>query len=361
MSFAATVLQNLRHTRREQGHRVDGYELRSRAGNVGFTRLFQQDTPLLLGSESLRNGVVQMIKNMSDERTHEIVVMDKGTVNKKVSRSCVITPQQNSSQLLTVNFTTLVYDFDMLPQQLYNGGRGNNEIQYAEDFEQKLVNIEDDALASVEASCIAAFLGYKTVDTAYNAQTPYTIDVVNQCMSVPLAEHIDFLNQIDGIVSLHKFGNGALNIVGSTMYQSDIRRYAENDSLKVISGEGVSNSVEGWQLANKSFRFSDYLPAIAGVKNRVAVAKPSSFALVTQNPPAFQEGVTTSDGVRFEETGALPISGFSMGHQFKTECLNGKETQEFHQFSINYATITAHNSDPANEASAAFEACLLDT
>ena len=363
MSFAATVLQNLRHSRINSGQRVDMHELRSRAGNVGFTRLFQADTPLLLGSEANPASMVSKIKNLSDDRTHQIVAMDNGTVNDKAGvRSCTITTQQNDSQLLAVTFTTIVYDFNMLPMQLWNGGAGNNEIAYAEDFEQKIVNIEDAAFAAVEASCIASALAYKTINTAYDAQTPYTIQVANEAMDVPLAEHFDFLNQIDPIVSLHKFGSGGLNIVASQMYQADVNRHAESGSLKVIDSNGVSDSAEAWQLQNKIFRYTDYLPAIAVpavVKHRVFASKPATFGLVTQNPPAFRNGAVTGDGTKFEETGAMPISGFSYGHQKRVDCLNGKEVQEFHQLSLNYTTISAHNATAATEPSACFEANLL--
>ena len=352
MSLAATVLQNVRHSRREQGINVDGHELRSRAGNVGFTRLFQADTMNLLSP-----SMVSQIANLSDERTHQIVVMDKGTVNKVVNRSCTITPNQNTSALLAVNFTTLVYDFDMLPQQLYNGGRGNNEIDYSIDFANKIRQIEDDALASIEASCIASVLAYQTVATAYNAATPYAISVAD-AMEVPLAEQFDFLNQIDSIVALHKFGRGALNIVGSTMYGAEVDRYAENGSLKQV-GSAITDSDEAWQLRNKTFRYSDYLTLGAGEKHRVFAAVPGSFGLTFNNPAVFQEGTVTSDGTIFEETGMLPLSGISMGHQRNTLCKDGREVQEFHQMSVNYATNTAYNSDPVNEPSGLFQASYL--
>lgn len=361
MSFVATVLQNLRFTRRENGHRVDQHELRSRAGNTGFLELFKSDTELLLGSGLM--GIPEMVANHSDERNFRMVVMDKGTVNKQGARSCTINVQQNDSQILTITLITLAYDFNMLPQQLWNGGKGNNEISYAEDFEQKIVNIEDDVLISIEDSAIAAAIGYQTLTAAFDSQTPYAI--ASNAMQVPVAEHLDFLNSIDPIVSLHAFGKGALNITSDTIYERSVRRFSEPDSLK-LSGDATnaiissSDSEEAWMLANKTFRATDRLPAILNVSNRVFASVPGTFGLVTNNPPAFQTGETTTGGVRFEETGPLPLSGFSMGHQFKTDCLNGKEIQEFHQFSLNYAVITAHNSAPATEPSALFEAHLRD-
>ena len=361
MSLAATILQDVRFTRRQSGHNVDMHELRSRAGNTGFLDLFKADTPNLLSRGSL--SIPAIVERLSDERTFTTVVMDKGAASKQVARNCVITPLQNTSQILNISLTTLVYDFDMLPQELWNNGQGDNEFTYGEDFAQKVQDIEDDVLASIEADCVTAVLNYQTQASAYNAQTPYVLS--GNAMTVPLGQQFDFLNTIGSIMSLHKFGKAGspINIVASTMYERDVNRFAENGSLKVINSEGVSNSSEGWQLGNKTFRFTDYLPAVAGVNNRVFASKPGTFGIVTNNPPAFKVngGSKTSDGKTFEQTGALPLSGFNMGHYHYSDCLEGKQIQEFHQMSINYALITAHNSDPANEPSATFEAQMADS
>lgn len=338
MSLAATVLQAVRHKKSVQ--KLDQHE--HRIGQYGFLRMFQEDTPNLLNAR-----IIEAAKQAASH-VQSAVVMKKGAVTVNNVRSCNISDKESESALVNFTWATVSYDFTMLPSQYYN-----NEIEYAEDMAQKMQE-GDEALANVfDTSAFNAANAAKTVTDAYSPQTPYPVS--GDAMYVTQDEKYDFYNQLKVIMKLHKFSSGRVNIVGSTMAEADVLRYGADGSLKVVNG-AISDSDERFQLFGYNWKFSENIPAIAGIQSRIFASAPGSYGIMNWNPKAFQVGARTTSGTIFELTPVMPLTGMVLGHQWKTDCLNGDQVKEFHQFSTDVAFVTAYNSDPDDVASSIFEA-----
>lgn len=344
MSLSATVLQAVRHRKNVQ--RLDQHE--HRVGQFGFLRAFQADTPNLLNAR-----IIEAAK-MASSHVQSAVVTQKGSVTVNNVRSCTIQTKENTSALLNFTWATYSFDFSMLPMQYYN-----NEIEYADDMAQKMLE-GDEALALVfEAEAFSAANTAKTVTGAYDPQTPYSVS--GDVMVVAQEDKFDFYNQLKIIFKLHKFRSGQINIVGSTLAEADVIRYGINGSIKNVGTPGAANnqavaSVEDWQLFGYNWKFSEEIPAVDGVESRIFASAPGSYAIMNWNPKAFQTNQRTTDGTIFETTPVMPLTGMSLGHQYKTECQDGDQVLESHQFSTDVCFVTPYNSDPDDVAGSIFEA-----
>lgn len=349
MTLAATVLQAVRH--RQNVQQLDQWE--HRVAQFGFLRTFQEDTPNLL-----KASIIEAAK-MAATHLQQAVVTTKGAVTVNNVRSCTISSKESTSVLIDFVWATYSFDFTMLPMQYYN-----NEIDYAMDMAQKMEEGDEALALAFETACFNAANIAKTPATAYSAQTPYV--VTGDFMAVSQANKFDFYNQLRLIFKLHNFRNLGINIVGSTLAEADVMRYGVNGSLKIVGTPGTANSpasdsFEAWQLNGYNWHFSEQIPAVSGVQSRIFASAPGSYGIMNWNPKAFQVGAKTSNGTTFEETPVMPLTGMSLGHQYKTDCLTGDQLTEYHQFSTDVCFVTAYNSDPVDKASSIFEARIATT
>ncbi len=342
--LAATVLQAVRHRKNVQ--RLDQHE--HRRSQFGFLRMFQEDTQNLLNAR-----IIEQAK-MSATHVQSAVVMKKGAVTINNVRSCTIQPRESESAILNFVWATYAYDFSMSPMQYFD-----NEIDYAMDLAQKMEEGDEALALELESAAFNAANAAKTVEGAYDPQTPYP--VVGDYMSVSQAEKFDFYNQLKVIFKLHKFTSGRINVVGSTMTEADVIRYGADYSIKNVGTAGQANNqavaaVESWQLFGLNWKFSEQIPAVAGIQSRIFASAPGSYGVMNWNPKAFQVGAKTTDGTIFDLTPSMPLTGMPLGHQYKSVCLDGDKITESHQFSTDVCFVTPYNSDPADVAASIFEA-----
>lgn len=344
MSLAATVLQTVRH--RKSVQKLDQHE--HRVAQFGFLRAFQEDTPNLLNPK-----IIEAAKQ-AESHLQQAVVTTKGGVTINNVRSCTIESKESTSALLNFVWATYSFDFTMLPMQYFN-----NEIDYAMDMAQKMEEGDEALALAFELSAFNAANAGKTVTSAYDEQTPYTVS--GDAMLVAQAQKFDFYNQLKVIFKLHKFRGGRINVVGSTLAEADVIRYGINGSIKNVGIPGAANnqavgSAEDWQLFGYNWKFSEQIPAIAGIQSRIFASVPGSYGIMNWNPKAFQVGAKTTNGTIFEQTPTMPLTGMVLGHQYKTDCLEGDKVLESHQFSTDVCFVTPYNSDPADVAASIFEA-----
>lgn len=349
-ALAATVLQAVRH-RKGTVQSLDQWE--NRVGQFGFLRTFQEDTPNLL-----KASIIEQAKKAA---THlqQAVVTNKGAVTVNNVRSCTIADKESTSALVDFVWATYSFDFTMLPSQYYN-----NEIEYAMDMAQKMQEGDEALALAFETGAYNAANAAKTLTAAYNAQTPYA--VAGDFMSVNQAAKWDFYNQLRLIFKLHKFRNLGINVVGSTLAEADVMRYGQpNASMKIVGVPSATSqpvaSFESWQLNGYNWHFSENIPAVGGVQSRIFASAPGSYGCMNWNPIAFQNGMQTSDGTKYEETPVLPLTGMRLGHQYKSGCLTGDQVKEFHQFSTDVCFVVSYNSDTATKAGSIFEGRILTT
>lgn len=349
MSLTATVLQAVRHRKNVQ--KLDQHE--HRRAQFGFLRTFQRDTPNLLNAR-----IIEQAKQAASH-VQSAVVTQKGGVTINNVRSCTIAPKESTSALINFVWATYSFDFTMLPMAYFN-----NEIDYAMDMAQKMEEGDEALALSFETSAFNAANAGKTPTAAYNAQTPYA--VAGDFMAVPQAQKFDFYNQLKVIMKLHNFRSGQINVVGSTLAEADVIRYGIDGSIKNVGVPGGANnqaaaSAEQWQLFGYNWAFSEQIPAVVGVQSRIFASAPGSYGIMNWNPKAFQVGAKTTNGTIFEQTPTMPLTGMVLGHQYKTDCQDGDQVLEQHQFSTDVCFVTAYNSNPATKASSIFEARIATT
>lgn len=347
MALAATVLQAVRHRKNVQ--KLDQHE--HRVAQFGFLRMFQEDTQNLLNAR-----IIEAAKQ-SASHVQSAVVTQKGAVTVNNVRSCTIAAKESTSALLNFVWATYSFDFTMLPMQYFD-----NEIDYAMDMAQKMEEGDEALALAFEAEAFGAANDAKTLESAYNPATPY--GVAGDYITINQDDKFDFYNQLKVIFKLHKFRTGRINVVGSTLAEADVIRYGANGSIKNVgipgqAGNQAVASAEDWQLFGYNWKFSEEIPAVVGVQSRIFASAPGSYGIMNWNPKAFQVGAKTSNGTSFELTPTMPLTGMQLGHQYKTDCLEGDKVLESHQFSTDVCFVTPYNSDPDDVAGSIFEARIL--
>lgn len=348
----ATKLQNHRVLRPD--HQLDEHELRAFIKFLGAYGLIKDDSSNLFRSLG-RESFPEAFRKRSREIPIDFVVQDRVVAKKVVGRSCAITENPATSQILNFSTTTLVYDYGVNPFEFYLNGKGTNEIEKMDYITRQVQAIEEDVLQELDVDCAAAIIANKTPSTAYSPQTPFNL--IGDDMQVLLAKRHQYFQYIEFLMKIHEFSGGNVNVLGEGLQSEIVREYLET-TQRVDQTQGVTTSNEGWRVAGKTFYESKNLIPVVGVDTRSILNKPSTFGIAFRNPQPFEAKAKYDIGF-FDTTGPLPISGIDMGIQTKVKCVGGDDILELNQLSVDYTIITAYNSDPANVPSATFEAHLL--
>jgi len=257
-----------------------------RGSRYGALDLFMMETenPNGIVSEDLKNQALTSI-----DRTLQVPVIDYDSgISIGSTLPVTIADSENTSQLVTVNFTTYSFGFTQVPSVFKN-----NEIAMQRDFNTKMVKYINKLGATLDTAAVAA------LEAAINQVTPDNLGHTwaSNILTAALASEEDIVGDIDAVMSsIDYYGN--LHVVGNTGIQGLIGRLAQHG--------GFQAEYKELQYLNKQFHYTNRL-------SNAASRKATGYAV-----EAGQVGML--HGFEYE---ALLNTRARTGHEWSTDVLPG--------------------------------------
>lgn len=209
MALTNTLLQNMRAQ-----SNLDKNELRG--SRYGALDLFMSETenPAGIVSEDLKAQAMTAI-----DRTLQVPVIDYDSgISIGSTLPATIADSENTSQLVTVNFTTYSFGFTMVPTLFKN-----NEIDMQRDFNAKMTKYINKLGTTLDTAAIAA------LEAAKNQVTPDTLGHTwaSNILTAALASEEDIVGDLDAVMNSIDYYNN-LHIVGNTGIQGLIGRLQQH-------------------------------------------------------------------------------------------------------------------------------------
>ncbi len=336
MSLVNTLTQSLRQSYEA---RLDKHELRpSRYGGLD---LFQKQTADPLGILTAQNK--ESIKR-SFGNSVVIPVLDAPDVTIGNVRSCTIPDLENTSNLITLTFTTYAFGFTMIPSQYFN-----NDVAYEADFQRKLNAYLLKFAATLDDLCISRLETDK--NQFWGTEITDIYPEVGNALRVPNADKNDFYNQAATIMELQDFYD-VTDVLANTNHKALINRLNSQ-------GEG-NNENQAFQFGNFMYGYSNRVGNGAGVNQTGYLVAPASVAIENRNDPDAVLGHQTKGGEKQWEEVEVPIVDMTMGAFYSEDCadrsalhsgtagLKRTLVQGF-EWSTDVVTITSYNSSPSTK------------
>ncbi len=274
MSLLNTRMQNMRSKAN-----LDQWVLRpSRYGAFNF---FQKDTN---APNSIITSDLKAKAEQSIGFTLQTPVFDfDGAVSISNSRSTVIADSENTSQLVTLTFSTFSWGFTQIPTLFHN-----NELGAQEDWDFKFLKYLYEFADTVDSTCATALATAKT--QIHNDLLVY--DEESNVVVASLAQEERIIGDINPMQSANDF-YGQMNVIGNTGFESIVRRLEE---------KGLYNET------NKQIQYSD---KILHFTNNIANA--------------------AGHGATFF---AAPSGSVGLLYRFEREALNRSKSRTGHEWDI---------------------------
>ena len=290
--------------------------------------------------------------------TVQIPVLDAENVTISNTRSCTIPTDDETSNLVTLTFTTYSFGFTMAPARHFN-----NEVSYQALFNKKLMEYLIKLAKTLDTA------GKNVLENNKNAYFPSNITnyyaEVAGALQVSQAKRDDFFNQLQAIAEEMDYP-GDLNVIGSTSYKPMVNR---------LRSQGAGNqSNEQFQFPPYTWYNSNRITNGAGIQSTLYMVPDGNVHMVNRNTPDHMMNHKIAD---FKEWGTsrMPIVDLVMGTYYTKDCGDMKTADgggsrmahlertlvEGFVFDTDVCFITAYNSDTANTFSPILKAEISAT
>lgn len=332
MSLVNTLTQSLRL---RYPNPLDKNE--QRPSQYGVFNAFMADTmsPQTILSPDLRTLVERSAGN-----TVQVPVIDFKDVTITNTRSCTVSADENTSNLVTLTFVQYVAGFKMYPAQHFN-----NDISYQADFDRKYEAMIQKLASTIDTAC------YTKANTqrnqVWNADTLAQYAQVGNALQVNPSQQDVFYNVLPSIMETMDF-YGNLNIVANTMHKP---------YLSFTANQGAGNNTNlGFQFDRYTFNTSNRVTNTSGATSTLFASTMGTYGIWNRNHPDALAGTRTTSGVEWGIT-RLPILEMDFGYQYSSGCenissLNSGTTGltsnavESFQWATEVCYLTPYNSDP---------------
>jgi hypothetical protein len=286
-------------------------------------------------------------------RQVQVPVYDSEDVTIGNTRSITIADSENTSQLYTVNFTTLAWGFTVVPSHFQS-----NEHGAQADFQRKYLKYLYKVASTLDSACLSSLSINKSqvfADLIGYANTGNTIIATD-------AQKDEIIGDLTPIMNANDY-YGDYHVVANTGLQSRIMKMSEhsifNDQDKTI------------QFMDKNFHFTNRLDNAAGQNATGYIVNSASCGLLFRHEREAILGTTLPDGTAWR-IDTLPMLGIPCDTYFyygrsDESARAGAETadmtrvaKEHHGFSVEFATITAYQNDMPNNATPIIKFAIAD-
>lgn len=230
MALSNTLLQNMRAQ-----SNLDKNEYRgSRYGALDFF-MTQTERPDGIVSDDLKQQALSAI-----DRTLQVPVIDYNSgLSIGSTLPVTISDSENTSQLVTVNFTIYSFGFTQVPAMFKN-----NEISMERDFQTKMKGYINKLGSTLDTAAVAA------LEAAKNQVSPGTTDHTwsSNILTASLANEEKILGDLDSVMNYLDY-YGDLHIVGNPGVQRLIDRLRQHG--------GNQAQYKALQYMNKELHFTN--------------------------------------------------------------------------------------------------------
>jgi hypothetical protein len=267
------------------------------------------------------------------------VINYDGDVTVSNTRSCVISDDENTSELYTVVWKTFSVGFTMVPT-LYM----NNEIDYQHDFQRKMEKVCRALATALDQDAIAALSAQKT--QVYKDQLQYT--VTSNVIQVPTQMATEILGDLNPMMRANSYPR-MLHIIGNAGIDSLIRKLAQH---------GVYNDVnKRMEYDNKVLHYSTQLANESQKIGTLYAVEEGNVGILTR---VDREALRRARSNFHEwDVVRLPFIDLPVGSHYYTavgdqSSIAGDASadmvcnvKEYFGFSVDVAFIVAYNSAPS--------------
>lgn len=334
MSLLNTRMQNMR----ENSPNLDKWT--NRPSRYGAFNVFmkQNDSGDAIVSQELLEEAAVSVGN-----TLQVPVFDSETVSIGSARSVTIADSENTSQLLTISFTTYSWGFTIVPAMYMN-----NEVKMQRDFARKFNKYLYKFASTLDSACLSNLSTNKTQVIADNLGYTVTSNVLVSTNA--LKEEV--IGDLTPIMNSNDF-YGDFYLIGNTGIQSIISKMGE----KSVYNE-VNRTI---QFADKDLNYTNRLTNDTGHKATGYIVNSGSVGLAFRHERESLLKRRTTDGHRWD-IDTLPMLGIPIDTYFYEgvgdySAIGGAATadmtrayKEHYGFAIDVATVTAYNDDLATKS-----------
>ena len=273
-------------------------------------------------------------------------VIDHKTVTTRTSLPLVIADDLNTSNRMTVTFTTMAAGFIEYPA-LYH----NNEIGRERDFQKSMRAVLKAFQLQLDQACLAKLEADKTQVLGDDLGGRVAF-VANEVVA-PNEEKDFIMGMIEPLMATNDF-NDMIDVVGNQATLAMLNSYVREQSL-------YNESDKRYQYLNKEFYFTNELSNAADALATFFAVQTGTVGLLEQFEVSALMDMKTSDGHEWKMVdlpvidrkagyytydGAVDASGkFGAASGDLTGTTRTKAIA--HDFVVIYATISVYNSDRA--------------
>lgn len=308
----------------------------SRASRYGAFRAFQEDT-------TRANGIISTDALEKARRSFgtsvEIPVIDSETISIGSTMSCVVTPAENTSQLVTLTFVPYSFGMTMVKAQYEQ-----NSIAFQQDFNRKMKDrllalaavIDTQSVATLEAQKNQHFPATITTDFGYTA--------LADALQVEQAEKDDLYNNVSAIMEVMDYYD-EIKVIHNPPHTPLVARN---------QNQGGSNGTnQGFQFSGYDWNATNRVTNVVTAQSTAYFVNKGSLAVVNRNQPEAKQGLKSTDGSEWDLATNLPFVNLDMGVKYNSTCsdqsvLGGGAADasllESWQFYTEVAYITPYNS-----------------
>lgn len=270
------------------------------------------------------------------------VINYDGDVTVSNVRSCVISDDENTSALYTVNWVTMQVGFTMVPS-LYM----NNEISYEHDFNRKMEKVCRALANALDVQAVAALEANKT--QVFADKLYYTTN--SNVLEIPWNARMEFFGDMNAIMRANAYP-GMLHVIGNAGIDATIAKLAQHDIYNDVNKRN--------EFAGKIFHYSNNVANEEGKFATAFVVEDGNVGVLTRVDREALRGTKMNfhewDVVR------LPFIDLPVGSHYYTSVGDNSQiagaasadmvctVKEYFGFSVDVAFIVAYNSDPTNVA-----------
>lgn len=335
MSLVLTRIQNIR-----ANSNLDKFEYRPSRYGALDAFMVQSNDPTGILTPELKEKARTSIGN-----TLETPVIDyDGTISIGNTRELTIADSENTSKMVTVNFTTYAWGFTITPAMYMN-----NEIGIQRDFETKFMKYLYAFAKKLDEAALTQLAAAKTQVLKNKLLYDFSTNAINAKWS----ERENLFGDLEVMMGANDF-YGQLHIVGDPGVESIMRKLQQHGLYNDMNKQN--------EFGTKVVHLTNNIAAAGNKYAQGYAVNAGSLGLLTRFERDCLLGTVSGDGHEWG-IATLPMLNMPVGTYFYDSVGNfstiaGAATadmtrtrKEHYGFAVDVAFLTAYNSVPASNAS----------
>lgn len=339
MSLVSTRIQNIR-----ANSNMDKFEYRpSRYGALNAF-MVQSEDPTGILTEELKQKARASIGN----KLETPVISYDGNISIENTRNVIIADNENTSEMVQINFATYSWGFTIAPAMYMN-----NEISIQKDFETKFMKYLYAFAKKLDEAALSALAAAKTSILKNSLLYDFSTKIV----SAKWSERENVFGDLEVMMGSNDF-YGQLHIVGDPGVESIMRKLQQHGLYNDVNKQN--------EFGTKVVHLTNNMATTEGKYAQGYAVNAGSLGMLTRFERDCLLGTVSGDGHEWG-IATLPLLNMPVGTYFYDSVGNystiaegatadmTRTRKEHYGFAVDVAFLTAHNSKPDESASPILE------